>query len=159
MSFTQQRLRRNGYVSEAVTNIGAVAVVNARAINIGSITRGNTCTWLLNKPNIDRNKNMAWAFHRAHKIKTCRDNLPDQPYDTLQPLFDSDLPVIVIAAGETPGRAKEPKSEPNNAKGGAPDHGIDVRDESAMDFTEKPHPPIAARQELPSTPVKPANPR
>ena len=93
---------------------------------------------------------MAWAFERAHKIKTCRDNLPDQSYDTLQPLFDSDLPVIVIAAGETPGRAKELKSEPNNAKGGAPGHGIDVRDESAMDSTENPpHPPPQDRDRPP----------
>ena len=93
---------------------------------------------------------MAWAFERAHKIKTCRDNLPDQSYDTLQPLFDSDLPVIVIAAGETPGRAKELKSEPNNAKGGAPGHGIDVRDESAMDSTENPpHTPPQDRDRPP----------
>ena len=97
-----------------------------------------------------------WAFERAHKIKACRDNLPDQPYDTLQPLFDSDLLTIVIAAGETPGRARELESEHNNAKGGAPEHGTDARDDSAMDFTEKPAPSTAARQELPSTPVKPA---
>ena len=55
MSFIQHRLRRNGYETEAVTNIGAVAVVNARAINIGCITHGNTCnTWWIHEPNIDK---------------------------------------------------------------------------------------------------------
>ena len=78
---------------------------------------------------------MAWAYDRDHKIKTCRDNLPEQAYDALQPLFDSDLVVVVIAAGKTPGRARELKSEPIIAKGGAPEHGTDAHDESAMDFT------------------------
>ena len=117
MTFIQQRLRRNDYESEAVTNIGAVAIVNARAINIGSIMPRNTWnTWWIHEPNIDSKKKMSWAFDRAHKIKTCKDNLPDQPYNTLEPLFDSDLIVVVIAAGETPGRARELKAEPNNAK-------------------------------------------
>ena len=117
MSSTQHRLRRNGYEFGAVTSIGAVAIVNARATNIGSITLGNTHnTWWIHEPDIDKRKNMAWAYDRDHKIKTCRDNLPDQAYETLQPLFDSDLVVVVIAAGKTPGRAREHKSEPTIAK-------------------------------------------
>ena len=99
---------------------------------------------------------MAWAFDRAHKIRTCRDNLPDQSYNTLQPLFDSDLIVLVIAAGETPGRTWELESKPNSAKGGAPKHGINVYDESAMDFTVEPLPPLAASPGIPSTSLKSA---
>ena len=95
---------------------------------------------------------MAWAFDRDHKIKTCRDNLPDQSYNTLQPLFDSDLLAIVIAAGEKPGRDREVESEHDNTEGGAPDHGIDARDESAMNFTEKPPPPVAADRYCPPPP-------
>ena len=151
MSFIQQRLRRNGYESEAVTNIGAVAIVNARATNISSITRGNTRnTWWIHEPNIDSNKNMAGAYDRDNKIKTCRDNLPEQAYDTLRPIFDSNLVVVVIAAGKTPGRTKELKSERIIAKGGAPEHGTDAHDESAMDFTEELPPHTAAIHDHPS---------
>ena len=157
MSFTQQRLRRNGYEPEAVTNIGAVAIVNARATNIGSIIRGNTRnTWWLHEPNIDRKKIMTWACDRDNKIKTCRDNLPEQAYDTLRPIFDSNLVVVVIAAGKTPGRTKELKSERIIAKGGAPEHGTDAHDESAMDFTEELPPHTAAIHGHHSPPVNSA---
>ena len=58
--------------------------------------------------------------------------------------------MVVIAAGKTPGRAKELKSEHIIEKGGAPDHGTDAHDESAMDFTEELPPHTAAIHEHPS---------
>ena len=48
LSFLQRRLQRNGFTSEAVTNIGLIAVINARAIKVGRITCGNLSnTWWL----------------------------------------------------------------------------------------------------------------
>ena len=54
LSFARCRPRRNGFEAEAGTKIGAVAVFNARAINVGHLTRGNTeNTWWLHEPMAD----------------------------------------------------------------------------------------------------------
>ena len=89
MSFVQHRLRRNGYKSEAVTNIGAIAIVNARAINIGSIMPSNKWdSWWIHEPNTDSKR--TWRGHsteptRSRHVKTTSPINPiihSSPYST-----------------------------------------------------------------------------
>ena len=103
LSFLQRRLIRNGFETEAVTNFGAVAVINARAINVGRITRGNTeNTWWLDEPMADKQIHIVWQNERGRKSKTLHDMLPHKSYASLQPLLDTDLWVGAVVVRGNP---------------------------------------------------------
>ena len=155
LSFAQRRLRRNGFETEAVTNIGAVAVFNARAINVGRLTRGNTeDTWWLHEPNADTDIHVTWADDPGRKSKILSGLLPNLAKTQLLSLPSPGHWVVAITAGKTPGRPDWPMKAKERKEGSAPvPHWIDV-DESAIDFTlvAEPLPHIEEPQWLPTPP-------
>ena len=143
MSFLQRRLERNGFDSEH----RGVAIINARAINVGGIIRNNNeSTWWLHEPKANSHIHIAWGNNRTQKCQISRDYLPEGLSEIVWPLIHSDLWVAVAVAGETPGRASEPK--PDDAVQEKVIHETDnvAIEDLPMDFTEEPNPHIHGTQ-------------
>ena len=147
MTHKQRRLDNNGYKSEAITNIGGVAILNARAVIVRMVSRTNTeNTWWIDDPRADCNLTIAWGKSRKKKIKICGDYLPARIRETIWPLIDSNLWIAVVVAGETPGRIRERNQNPNSTDETAPD---DV----GLDMGELPQPNIHCTQEHSDAPL------